>query len=98
MGMAPSPNLSLVGMGHPVATAHPIDRRLDLSVCSIGSPFPRNRAKPNETRRNLTKPSNYCHQMCYKNASNSNKSIPVSMVMRMDNVGNVDFYGYAYRS
>ena len=49
----------------------------------------RNRTKPDETERNLTKPSNYCRQMCYKNASNSNKSIPSSMVMRMDNVGNV---------
>ena len=42
-----------------------------------------------ETERNLTKPSNYCRQMCYKNASNSNKSIPLSMVMRMDIVGNI---------
>jgi len=42
-----------------------------------------------ETERNPTKPSNYCRQMCDKNASNSNKSIPLSMVMRMDIVGNV---------
>jgi len=28
-----------------------------------------------ETERNLTKPSNYCRQMCYKNASNSNKKL-----------------------
>ena len=37
-----------------------------------GCPFPRNR----------TKPSDYYRQMCYKNVSNSNKSIPLSMVMR----------------
>ena len=29
-----------------------------------------------ETERNLTKPSDYCRQMCYKNVSNSNISIP----------------------
>ena len=51
----------------------------NITTSEAGSPFP----------RNLTKPSNYCRQMCYKNASNSNKSIPLSMVMRMDNVGNV---------
>ena len=27
--------------------------------------------------RNLTKPSDYCRQMCYKNVSNSNISIPL---------------------
>ena len=36
-----------------------------------GLPFS---TKPNETRRNLTKPSDYCRQMCYKNVSNSNIS------------------------
>jgi len=30
-----------------------------------------------ETERNLTIPSDYCRQMCYKNVSNSNISIPL---------------------
>jgi len=42
-----------------------------------------------ETERNLTKPSDYCRQMCYKNVSNSNISIPLSMLMRMDIIENV---------
>ena len=54
-------------------------RQTGQRQCAIGSPFP----------RNLTKLSNYCRQMCYKNVFNSNKSIPLSMVMRMDIVGNV---------
>jgi len=48
------------GKGH---TLH-----LDISP-SEGLPFS---TKPNETERNLTKPSDYYRQMCYKNVSNSN--------------------------
>ena len=62
-----------------------LNHNLKLTV-TVRYPFS---TKPDETERNLTKPNNYCRQMCYKNASNSNKSIPLSMVMRMDNVGNV---------
>jgi len=32
-----------------------------------------------ETEQNLTKPNDYCRQMCYKNVLYSNISIPLSM-------------------